>query len=181
MLKLNLDFCSISLQVSTIRNLESLILKTGAKSTVQKSSIGGTPLADGNAIDTDDALPSRRSLDADLKRVEDKDAETAEAQVKESNLVEELHRIQGMLGTVMKKRKEKITTSANGKKPTPIRDEEIEKLRIQLQEQEITTTMRKADSSFLQAQLAEKDKCVALCISMIFRITLSFLSSQPTL
>eukprot|EP00956_Cyclotella_meneghiniana_P014035 scaffold20782_cov55-Cyclotella_meneghiniana.AAC.4 len=144
--------------VSAIKNLESLILKTGAKSTVQKSSIGGTPLADENAIDTDDALPSRRSLDADLKRVDDKDAETTEAQVKESNLVEELHRIQGMLGTVMKKRKEKVTTSANGKKPTPIRDEEVEKLRIQLQEQEITTTMRKADSSFLQAQLAEKDK-----------------------
>ena len=170
---------SVSLQVSAIKNLESLILKTGAKSTVQKSTIGDTPLVDGNTVDTD-ALPSRRSLDADLKRVDDKDTEVVKASLeKDSNLIEELHRIQGMLGTVMTKRKEKLTTSANGKKPTPM-DEEVEKLRIQLQEQEITTTMRKADSSFLQAQLAEKDKCVDLPI-IIFRIYMYFFVSTLAL
>lgn len=40
---------------------------------------------------------------------------------------------------------------------TPQRDEEVERLRLQLQEQEVTTTMRKADSSFLQGQLDEKE------------------------
>ena len=149
--------------VSAIKNLESLILKTGAKSTVKKCTISSdTPSDVGNNmnIDGDDALPGRRSLDADLKKVDDTDVkDDIEATHEESNLLEELHRIQGMLGTVMKKRRDKpISSTANGRKPTPDRDEEVEKLRTQLQEQEITSTMRKADSSFLESKLAEKDK-----------------------
>ena len=145
--------------VSAIKNLESLILKTGAKSTVKKSIVTGTPSNDGN-IDGDDAVPGRRSLDADLKKVDDTDNnDNAEATHEEHNLLEELHRIQGMLGTVMKKRRDKpISSTTNLSKPTPDKDEEVEKLRTQLQEQEITSTMRKADSSFLESKLAEKDK-----------------------
>jgi hypothetical protein len=140
--------------VSAIKNLENLILKTGAKSTIQN----GTPSIHAFDMDVDDALPSRRSLDADLKKVDDSDENCVQEAAPEehNNLLEELHRIQGMLGTVMKKRRDKPVSSSV--RPTPDRDEEVERLRIQLQEQEITSTMRKADSSFLQNQLAEKDK-----------------------
>jgi hypothetical protein len=144
--------------VSAIKNLENLILKTGAKST-KKSTIQNSTLSiHAFDMDVDDALPSRRSLDADLKKVDDSDENgVQEAAPEEQNhLLEELHRIQGMLGTVMKKRRDKPVSSLV--RPTPDRDEEVERLRIQLQEQEITSTMRKADSSFLQNQLAEKDK-----------------------
>lgn len=147
--------------VSAIKNLESLILKTGAKSTVKKTTIqSASPSLDDIGTSADDALPSRRSLDADLKKVDDTDAnEVTDIKPDEDiHLLEELHRIQGMLGTVMKKRRDKpVAASSTGKKPTSGRDEEVEKLRIQLQEQEITSTMRKADSSFLQKQLAEKE------------------------
>lgn len=148
--------------VSAIKNLESLILKTGAKSTVKKTVIDSAPMLDANDMDVDDALPSRRSLDADLKKVDDTDADVApdEEHEENSHLIEELHRIQSMLGTVMKKRRDKPLNSSNGKKPTPGRDEEVENLRIQLKEQQITSTMRKADSSFLQNQLAEKQSFV---------------------
>jgi centromeric protein E len=149
--------------VLAIKNLESLILKTGAKSTVKKTAIdGSSPILDANGMDVDGTLPSRRSLDADLKKVDDTDADLApEAEPEENgHLIKELHRIQHMLGTVMKKRRDKPPSSMNGKNPTPDRDEEVEKLRIQLQEQQITSTMRKADSSFLQNQLAEKQSFV---------------------
>ncbi|KAL7467488.1 hypothetical protein ACHAXS_007740 [Conticribra weissflogii] len=82
----------------------------------------------------------------------------------QTNLLEELHRIQGMLGTVMKKRKNgSLGTSKKifGQKASfhsPERDAEVERLRMQLQEQEVATTMRKADSSYLQGQLSEKEK-----------------------
>eukprot|EP00804_Cyclotella_cryptica_P012215 CCRYP_018226-RA/>CCRYP_018226-RA protein AED:0.27 eAED:0.27 QI:82/1/1/1/1/1/3/477/800 len=158
--------------VSAIRNLESLILKAGAKSSkktiIEKDSFS----VDG--MEAEDTFPSRRSLDADLKRAENADSGSSDSvditdgaknysnaspeEDDQGDLLEELHRIQGMLGKVMKKRKDKPSSStANGKKPTPDRDEEVEKLRIQLQEQEITSTMRKADSSFLQSQLYEKE------------------------
>jgi chromosome segregation ATPase len=37
-------------------------------------------------------------------------------------------------------------------------DDEVEVLRAQLQQHEVTTSLRKADSSFLQSQLEEKDQ-----------------------
>jgi len=80
-----------------------------------------------------------------------------------TNLLEELHRIQGMLGTVMKKRKNgslgtaKKSSGSKASFYSPERDAEVERLKMQLQEQEVTTTMRKADSSYLQGQLSEKE------------------------
>ncbi|KAL7521682.1 hypothetical protein ACHAWX_006356 [Stephanocyclus meneghinianus] len=160
--------------VSAIRNLESLILKAGAKSSKKMLIEKESSSVDG--MDAEEALPSRRSLDADLKRVESSQAGVSDSfdnntygtktssnsspeEDDQDHLLGELHRIQGMLGKVMKKRRDKPPSFAtNGKKPTPDRDEEVEKLRIQLQEQEITSTMRKADSSFLQGQLSEKEK-----------------------
>jgi len=78
-------------------------------------------------------------------------------------LLEELHRIQGMLGTMKKKRKGggggsgAGASGAGGINGTPERDAEVERLRLQLQEQEVASTMRKADSSFLQNQLNAKE------------------------
>ena len=187
--------------VSAIANLESLILKAGAKSsrkatTVRSNSSIATTSDEGN---DESSLPSR-ALDAALMRVEsvvapyakpessspavasDSDAASksvmtpATAQRVEDDdeddhhLLEELHRIQDMLGVVMKKKRKgggggvKLTPGGgNGKNVnnpetrTPEWDAEVERLRMQLQEQEVATTMRKADSSFLQGQLNLKD------------------------
>ena len=187
--------------VSAISNLESLILKAGAKSshkatTVRSNSSIATTSDEGN---DESSLPGR-ALDAALMRVEsvvapyakpelsspavasDSDAASksvmtpATAQRVEDgdeddhHLLEELHRIQEMLGVVMKKKRKgggggvKSTPGGgndkNANNPeirTPERDAEVVRLRMQLQEQEVATTMRKADSSFLQGQLNVKD------------------------
>jgi centromeric protein E len=187
--------------VSAIANLESLILKAGAKSsrkatTVRSNSSIATTSDEGN---DESSLPSR-ALDAALMRVESvvaphaksessspaiaSNSDTASKSVMtpaaaqrvedgdedHHHLLEELHRIQEMLGVVMKRKRKgggggaKLTTgSGSGKNvnnpegTTPERDAEVELLRMQLQEQEVATTMRKADSSFLQGQLNVKD------------------------
>jgi centromeric protein E len=189
--------------VSAIANLESLILKAGAKSTqkgttttVRSNSSIATTSDDGN---DESSLPSR-ALDAALMRAESEvagfvkpknsppavtsDSPTTNKsslmtpattqRVEESDeddhlLLEELHRIQDMLGSVMKKKRKggggvKSTPGGghgnktnNPESRTPERDAEMEQLRVQLQEQEVASTMRKADSSFLQGQLNVKD------------------------
>ena len=58
----------------------------------------------------------------------------------------ELSRIQGILGSVLKKRRDERST-----------DHEVKLLRAQLEKQEETVSLRKADASFLQRQLEEKD------------------------
>jgi len=76
-----------------------------------------------------------------------------------NNLLGELNRIHGMLGTAMRKKKNKATSKgAPSGHRTPERDADIELLRRRLQEQEVASTMRKADSSFLQSQLNEKER-----------------------
>ncbi len=80
-------------------------------------------------------------------------------------LVTELHRIQGLLGSVLAKKGSSSTTGGNSPnalkvQPLPKRtsnNEEVERLRAQLHEQAVHTSLRKADSTFLQAQLQEKD------------------------
>jgi hypothetical protein len=72
-------------------------------------------------------------------------------------LLEELHRIQGMLGTVMKQKKRKGGNPSAARKraghTSPERDTEVERL----QEALVVSSMRKADSSFLQSQLNMKE------------------------
>ncbi|GFH51194.1 hypothetical protein CTEN210_07670 [Chaetoceros tenuissimus] len=77
-------------------------------------------------------------------------------------LVNELHRIQGLLGGVLAKKGN--GTPGPGEHDifkTPekkAQDEmEVERLRAQLHEQAVHSSLRKADSTFLQAQLEEKD------------------------
>ena len=60
----------------------------------------------------------------------------------------ELSRIKGLLGSVLQKR---MTT------PGGDADKVVRNLRAQLEEQQVATSLRQADSSFLQAQLEEKD------------------------
>jgi len=170
--------------VSAITNLESLILKAGANKSTRKLTTDG----EGDEL----RLPSR-ALDAALMKAEESEIvmndanqlsemsspamsanldksslaspTTAHHDGNEENdhLLEELHRIQGMLGTVMKKKRKggavKATTGGGsaGVGNTPERDAEVERLRLQLQEQDVTSMMRKADSSFLQSQLNVKE------------------------
>ena len=77
-------------------------------------------------------------------------------------LVSELNRIRGLLGNVLERKSNPGSlTSGDG---TPIKlntsgnEQEVERLRAQLHEQAVTTSLRKADTSFLQSQLQEKDK-----------------------
>ena len=165
--------------VSAIANLESLILKAGAKSGRKAVVNDGTNSTVASTVEGDESLPSRRSLDATLKKAESDDVSSpssanlnkvslatptvqhADGEDDDPALLEELHRIQGMLGSVMtKKRRNKTATTSSSvtKRSTPERDAEVEKLRMQLQSQEVTSTMRKADSSFLQSQLNEKEE-----------------------
>merc|ERR1739844_499100 len=77
------------------------------------------------------------------------------------------HRIRGLLGDALER---KGTAAGGGMKTpngtTPIKlsspgssnDQEVERLRAQLHEQAVTTSLRKADSTFLQSQLQEKDQ-----------------------
>ena len=162
--------------VSAIKNLESLILKAGSKSTRKPA------VAANASVEGDESLP-RQSLDAALKKAEESfdngmnqvsistpgmsSAENKQSSGQAENeedehdggLLEELHRIQGMLGTVMKKKHKGFGGVGKSLTPTktPQRDAEVERLRMQLKEQEVASTMRKADSSFLQSELDKKE------------------------
>jgi hypothetical protein len=71
----------------------------------------------------------------------------------------ELARIQGLLGSVMKKRYRSTHGSSIASKAAS--EEEVRNLRAALEQQEVATSLRQADSSFLQAQLEEKDNLLA--------------------
>ena len=82
----------------------------------------------------------------------------------------ELHRIQGLLGSVLKKRsrgaKSPTLQGAINDRPPPLpptgnKNAEVNQLRAQLEEQEVASSLRKADASFLQKQLEEKDNLLA--------------------
>ncbi|KAL9183404.1 hypothetical protein ACHAXT_005191 [Thalassiosira profunda] len=164
--------------VSAIANLESLILKAGARSTRKATAVdSGSPAAESSLPRAlDNALmeaeveltsklemlevtspvagaPNRSSLATPAPT-----AHPAEDE-EDTGLLEELHRIQGMLGSVMKKKRSKgVKSPATAATRTPDRDAEVERLRLQLQEREAASTMREADASFLQGQLAEKEE-----------------------
>jgi len=125
---------------------------------------------EGEGVDTaHDAEPrtptARRNLDKSVFEVADLDGEAGPGgEDEEEGMIAELHRIQGLLGSVLKKTSSITTPSrptmanaSSSAQNTPSRDEEVELLRSQLKEQEVATSLRKADSSFLQSQLQEKD------------------------
>ena len=181
--------------VDAIQNLEKLILRktsipsSAAKDKEQQSQKGkelgrtGSFFASGNferlladdeqdsEHDESDAPSTRRDLSKELfshvgdnaNVDENRDGKVSEEDV----LITELHRIQGLLGSALKRGRGVLTPprpssvnangSGGGVQNTPNRDEEVELLRSQLKEQEVATSLRKADSSFLQSQLQEKD------------------------
>lgn len=86
-----------------------------------------------------------------------------DASSRDHDLHAELSRVQGLLGSVLKKRSI-VGGSGNGATATavstptsPGADEEVRNLRAQLEMQEVASSLRKADASFLQQQLEEKD------------------------
>lgn len=64
----------------------------------------------------------------------------------DKDMEHELARIQGILGSVLKKRRDERSA-----------DQEVKLLRAQLEKHEETVSLRKADAAFLQKQLEEKD------------------------
>ena len=77
------------------------------------------------------------------------------------DLQAELSRVKGLLGSVMKKRRGAEAAAASRMASTSQQheaEEEVKNLRAQLEKHEVTTSLRKADSSFLQKQLEEKDQ-----------------------
>ena len=144
--------------VEAIKTMERLILKSKPHEEIRSSSSL-----------SDDELDLLLKDDVE---VEDDDDDMLidmppRTPVKENFLHSELSRIRGLLGSVLQKRGGATPASANGRKrldfTTPSRSspeevKEVATLRKQLEQQETTTNLRKADSSFLQNQLKEKDK-----------------------
>jgi hypothetical protein len=110
---------------------------------------------DKSYFDRDDASFGSMSLGDESTVVEGK------------RLITELHRIRGLLGNVLER---KGTSPPSGMRspdggssvsfvsPSASNEQEVERLRAQLHEQAVTTSLRKADTTFLQSQLQEKDK-----------------------
>jgi centromeric protein E len=75
-----------------------------------------------------------------------------------NKLVKELHRIQGSLHNILSKNGlSPSKTSSPIKRISSQNDEEVERLRAQLHDQAVSTSLRQADSTFLESQLQEKD------------------------
>jgi hypothetical protein len=125
-------------------------------------------------IDDDDELLTSMSLTSKEKMPQDKDDHSIDESLSLGDnstiyegpkLVSELHRIRGLLGNVLER---KATSGVKSNAGTPVKTnnlssssnntQEVERLRAQLHEQAVTTSLRRADSTFLQSQLQEKDK-----------------------
>ena len=142
----------LHLELSRVRGLLSSVLQTrGVSTTLRNDPPGLGSVRDGGvrkSLDfhtpsSCDAPPSRSMLDQSLSEelVVGKDLDEVFA---ESDVVSDSENDDE--GDVV------ISKELEGK------DAELESLRIQLEKQERTTSLRKADSHFLQRQLEEKDK-----------------------
>jgi centromeric protein E len=154
-----------------IRNMEHLILKS--KVATPSPSVATRTFSDddfGDSMDDSDDENDEAALLALMDETQKssvaaatKSPQTSPSKVPESDrsddMYNELHRIQGLLGSVLKKRGTSKNPSPatalgqNGGKSTA----EVTKLRAQLEQQEVASSLRKADSHFLQKQLEEKD------------------------
>jgi hypothetical protein len=82
--------------------------------------------------------------------------------VEKNKLVKELHRIQGSLHNILSKNGLSPTKTTSPIKRMPSQnDEEVERLRAQLHDQAVSTSLRQADSTFLESQLQEKDSLLS--------------------
>jgi|UPI000581B25D centromeric protein E len=135
--------------MDAIQTMEKLILKS------QPVRAPEDLLDTTDSTDFDDAEDDERlfSFVSDANSVPSTPTQTGSSPSKgvplEKDMHVELSRIQSLLGSVLKKRRDLAKTLPQ--------EEEVKHLRAQLERQEMTTSLRKADSSFLQQQLEEKD------------------------
>lgn len=88
--------------------------------------------------------------------------------MEKSPLLDEMERIQELLEGVLTKQGRTTNLMRSGKAISETdmaafakREEEVEELRYQLQEMEVATSLKRADTSFLQSQLQQKDMLLA--------------------
>jgi centromeric protein E len=158
--------------VEAIQNMEKLILKTQTSENQQqpqqqqrqqrisnhhenKNEDAGDEMLLLDNLMVPVASPNRESTATiTAKTPQENDTTTAAAAADDLQL--ELARIQGLLGSVLKRRQQRRMVLPKSHHPAD--DEEVRNLRAQLEQQEVVTSLRQADSSFLQSQLEEKDK-----------------------
>jgi centromeric protein E len=159
--------------VEAIQNMEKLILKTQTSEN-QNQQQQGERSSNAFVIKNEDideemlllenvmvpvASSNRESIAVAptmTPRLVDTTAATAISRSSSSDDLQlELARIQGLLGSVLKRRQRRTVPKSHHH---PSDDEEVRNLRARLEQQEVFTSLRQADSSFLQSQLEEKDK-----------------------
>ncbi|GAX21154.1 centromeric protein E [Fistulifera solaris] len=140
--------------VNAISTMERLILKSSTISTPRAKPGDFFDLSDGQGDNDDDlvddlmAYASNPTTPNGAISAKSSFADPpGESPASNADIQMELERIQGLLGSVLKKR---ISGGAE--------NAELEMLRKQLQKQQQATNLGKADSTFLQAQLDEKNK-----------------------
>jgi centromeric protein E len=164
-----------------IRNMEHLILKSKAGTSPGgiSRSFSEDELMDSSEEEDDDddeaallALMTETQKSSGVTRLPGQGALPSPARTPpglgaedtSSDMYAELHRIQGLLGSVLKKRSrgQKAPSNPNGiATPNPKNLAEVNKLRAQLEEQEVKSSLRQADAAFLTKQLEEKDGLLA--------------------
>jgi hypothetical protein len=133
--------------VISIQTMEKLILKS--QSAV--ATMAPEDLMDDESDDDEDDNALMALMMNDPIPSPTRATSTPAAKRNDADLHHELKRIQGLLGSVIKKRSNGLVRGKSDE------DEEVKQLRAQLEQKEAQSNMRKADSSFLQQQLEEKD------------------------
>lgn len=143
-----------------IQTMEKLILKSKPTGSQRPEDLLDSS-EEGDITDDDEA--SLMALVSDLKfgvtpsKLTAAPATLAVDTKVDKDLHAELSRVQGLLGSVLKKRGMKGMSKISSPRKTATSDKEVRDLRAQLERQVVTTSLGKADSSFLQKQLEEKD------------------------
>jgi len=139
--------------LNSIATMERLILKTGSGAKKEDDGISNDSKhafasSNDNSMETAPTTPDRPVNGGD-----------SVASTPQDDLQVELHRIHGLLDSVMKKRnhQQSATPAQSRNNDNRASEEELRQLRAQLEEQEVATSLRQADSTFLQSQLEEKD------------------------
>jgi hypothetical protein len=148
--------------VLAIQKMEALILKTHTFQKEHDDVILDTPDSGELLLSPEFASntpATARSLTVDT---------TITTAMGKSPLLDEMERIQGLLGNVLTKQGRSIAPGTSGGSASDMdlasmakREEEVEELRNQLQEMEVSTSLKRADTSFLQSQLQQKDMLLA--------------------
>ncbi|GKZ01007.1 hypothetical protein MPSEU_001052200 [Mayamaea pseudoterrestris] len=147
--------------VQSIKTMERLILRSNPGAAAKSMYQRPEDLMDGSDADLewdkeDDAglmaLLENTTISSPQRQTQSAAIETVNGAFRpDADLHNELRRVQGLLGSVLKKKREVHRTKSTDE------DDEVRNLRYQLEQQAATANLSKADSSFLQQQLAEKD------------------------